>query len=319
MQKFERPRFELSEDELDSNYGKFTIAPLERGFGTTIGNALRRVMLSSLPGGGIYSVKINGVFHEFSSIPGVKEDVTMIILRLKDLVLRVSGDESYTLRLTVTGPANVKASDIVCPTGVEIINPDLPIATVAEGGSLEMELMVRNGRGYVSADENKQLYQSASQGIGTIYTDSIYTPIKKANFTVEPARVGQNVRYDSLVLEVWTDGSLSPKEAVAMASKILSDHLELLVNIDKSIAESEDSMKEKSNEQKTKKIHMSIEDMDLTVRSYNCLKRAGITSVEELTQKTEEEMARVRNLGKKSLKEVKEKLNSMGLHFRVHE
>lgn len=319
MEKFERPRFELVEDVQDNTYGKFTIGPLERGFGTTIGNAMRRVMLSSLPGGGVYSVKINGVFHEFSSIPGVKEDVTMIILKLKELILKVDGDDDYTLRLTATGPMNVTAGDIVCPTGVEILNPELEIATIALGGVLEMELKVRNGRGYVSADENKQLYQNASQGIGTIYTDSIYTPIKKVNFTVEPARVGQNVKYDSLELEVWTDGSITPMESVSWAAKILIDHLTMFMNIENSIAESGDSMKEKVNEQKAKKINMTIEDMDLTVRSYNCLKRAGIMTVEELIQKTEDEMSRVRNLGKKSLKEVKDKINNMGLHFKTRE
>ena len=319
MEKFERPKFELTKDYQEGNYGRFTISPLERGFGTTIGNAMRRVMLSSLPGGGIFSVKINGVFHEFSSIPGVKEDVTMIILRLKDLILKVDGDDEYTLRITAAGPTIVTAKDIICPTGVEVLNPDLEICTIAAGGDLEMELKVKNGRGYVSADENKRLHQNSSQGIGTIYTDSIYTPVTKANFTVEPARVGQSVKYDSLALEVWTDGSLTPTEAVAWAAKILIDHLNLFANIDQNIAESEDLMKEKANEQKAKKIHMSIEDMDLTVRSYNCLKRAGIANVEELTQKTEDEMARVRNLGKKSLKEVKEKLSSMGLSFKAHD
>ncbi len=319
MEKFERPKFELTKDYQEGNYGRFTIGPLERGFGTTIGNAMRRVMLSSLPGGGIFSVKINGVFHEFSSIPGVKEDVTMIILRLKDLILKVDGDDEYTLRITAAGPTIVTAKDIICPTGVEVLNPNLEICTIAAGGDLEMELKVKNGRGYVSADENKRLHQNSSQGIGTIYTDSIYTPVTKANFTVEPARVGQSVKYDSLALEVWTDGSLTPTEAVAWAAKILIDHLNLFANIDQNIAESEDLMKEKANEQKAKKIHMSIEDMDLTVRSYNCLKRAGIANVEELTQKTEDEMARVRNLGKKSLKEVKEKLSSMGLSFKAHD
>lgn len=319
MEKFERPKFELTRDIQDGNYGKFTIGPLERGFGTTIGNAIRRVMLSSLPGGGIFSIKINGVFHEFSSIPGVKEDVTMIILRLKDLILKVDGDEEYTLRIVAQGPTIVTAKDITCPTGVDILNPDLEICTIASGGALEMELKVQNGRGYVSADENKQIHQNSSQGIGTIYTDSIYTPIKKANFTVNPARVGQNVKYDSLELEVWTDGSLTPDEAMAWSAKILIDHLTLFANIDQNIANSDDLMKEKANEQAAKKIQMSIEDMDLTVRSYNCLKRAGIANVEELTQKTEDEMARVRNLGKKSLKEVKDKLQSMGLSFRTHD
>ena len=319
MQKFERPNFEIKESVESDNYGKFEISPLERGFGTTIGNSLRRVMLSSLPGGAVYSIKIDGVFHEFSSIKGVKEDVTMIILNIKNLILKISGDDAYTLRVNVKGPCTLKAGDIDCPTGVEVLNKDLVIATLDEGGVLDMELKAKNGRGYVSADENKRIYQNSSQGIGTIYTDAIYTPVTRVNFTTEPARVGQNTKYDALEIEVWTDGSITPSQSIALASKILIDHLELFKAIDEIAINPESTVKEQTAEASAKKVNMSVEDMDLTVRSYNCLKRAGITNVEELTQKTEEEISRVRNLGKKSLKEVIEKLASLGLSFKQYE
>lgn len=319
MQKFERPKFEIKEYVESENYGKFVITPLERGFGTTIGNALRRVMLSSLPGGAVYSIKVDGVYHEFSSVKGVKEDVTLIILHLKNLILKISGDETYTLRITAKGPCKVTAKDIVCPTGVEVLNPDLEIATIDEGGVLEMEMKAKNGRGYISADENKKIYQNSSQGIGTIYTDAIYTPITKANYSVEPTRVGQNVKYDELTMEVWTDGSITPTESLALASKILIDHFELLTHVEEAVMGQESCMKEHINEVNSSKMSIPIEDLDLTVRSYNCLKRAGIQNTDELTQKTEEEMSRVRNLGKKSLKEVKEKLNQLGLNFRQYE
>ncbi len=319
MQKFERPKFEIEEINEKENYGRFSITPLERGFGTTLGNAIRRVMISSLPGGAVYSIKIEGVFHEFSSIKGVKEDVTLIILHLKNLILKIQDDETYSLRINAKGPCTVTAADIVCPTGVEILNPDLVIATIDEGGVLDMELKAKNGRGYVSADENKRAYQNSSQGIGTIYTDSIFTPVVRANYTTEPARVGQNVKYDALKVEVWTDGSLTPSAAIALAAKILIDHLALFEDIDAIAKDKESCVKEKVHETDVKKINMSVEDLDLTVRSYNCLKRAGITNVEELTQKTEEEMSRVRNLGKKSLKEVKEKLQQLGLGFKQYE
>ena len=319
MQKFERPKFEIKEYVESEHYGKFVITPLERGFGTTIGNALRRVMLSSLPGGAVYSIKVDGVYHEFSSVKGVKEDVTLIILHLKNLILKISGDETYTLRITAKGPCKVTAKDIVCPTGVEVLNPDLEIATIDEGGVLEMEMKAKNGRGYISADENKKIYQNSSQGIGTIYTDAIYTPITKANYTVEPTRVGQNVKYDELTMEVWTDGSITPTESLALASKILIDHFELLTHVEEAVMGQESCMKEHINEVNSSKMSIPIEDLDLTVRSYNCLKRAGIQNTDELTHKTEEEMSRVRNLGKKSLKEVKEKLNQLGLNFRQYE
>ena len=316
MNKFERPKFKVGEYVESENYGRFVISPLERGFGTTLGNALRRTMLSSLPGDAVYSVKIDGVFHEFSSIKGVREDVTLIVLNIKSLILDIADDDVYTLRISAKGPCTVKAEDIILPAGVEILNPQLEIAHLDQGGELEMELLARKGRGYVSADENKLLYQGSSQGIGTIYTDSIYTPVVKANYTVEPTRVGQSAKYDELTMEVWTNGSIDPKESLALAAKILISHLDLLTNIDAEISEMDSVMKDHVNEGNAKKVNMSIDDLDLTVRSYNCLKRAGISTVEELTQKTEEEMSRVRNLGKKSLKEVKEKLQALNLSFK---
>ena len=315
MNKFERPKFKVSDYVESENYGKFVISPLERGFGTTLGNALRRTMLSSLPGGAVYSIKVDGVFHEFSSIKGVKEDVTLIVLNIKNLILDIADDDVYTLRISAKGPCTVKAEDIILPAGVEILNPELEIAHLDKGGELDMELMARKGRGYVSADENKVLYQGSSQGIGTIYTDAIYTPVVKTNFSVEPTRVGQSGKFDALTIEIWTDGSINPKESLALAAKILISHLELLSEIDTEVNEMDSLMKDYVNDGSAKKINMAIEDLDLTVRSYNCLKRAGIGSVQELTEKTEEEMARVRNLGKKSLKEVKEKLAELNLTF----
>lgn len=319
MNKFERPKFKVSEYVESDNYGKFVISPLERGFGTTLGNALRRTMISSLPGGAVYSIKVDGVFHEFSSIKGVREDVTMIVLNIKSLILDISDDDVYTLRIAAKGPCTVKAEDIILPAGVEVLNPELEIAHLDKGGELDIEMLARKGRGYVSADENKQLYQGSSQGIGTIYTDSIYTPVVKANYEVEPTRVGQSAKYDELTMEVWTNGSIDPKESIALASKILMSHLELLTEIDEDVNEMGSVMKDYVNEGNAKKINMTIDDLDLTVRSYNCLKRAGISTVDELTQKSEEEMSRVRNLGKKSLKEVKEKLLALGLSFKSND
>ena len=316
MNKFERPKFKVSEYVESDNYGKFVISPLERGFGTTLGNALRRTMISSLPGGAVYSMKVDGVFHEFSSIKGVKEDVTLIVLNVKNLILKIDSDDVYTLRIAAKGPCTVTAADIICPAGVEVLNPDLEIAHLDKGGELNIELMARKGRGYVSADENKLLYQGSSQGIGTIYTDALYTPVVKANYTVEPTRVGQSAKYDELTMEIWTDGSINPKDSFALAAKILISHLELFTEIDSEISGMESLMKDYVNDGSAKKVNMSIDDLDLTVRSYNCLKRAGISTVEELTQKTEDEMSRVRNLGKKSLKEVKEKLQALNLNFK---
>lgn len=319
MQKFERANFEVKEYIESEHYGKFVIEPLERGFGTTIGNALRRVLLSSLPGAAVYSIKIDGIYHEFTSIPGVEEDVTMMILNIKKLIMKIDNDDVYTLRISAKGPMTVTAGDIICPTGVEMLNTDLEIAHLAEGATLEMELKARNGRGYISADKNKALYQGASQGIGTIYTDSIYTPIDRISYEVEPARVGQDARYDRLIFEIWTNGSITPQMSLALGSKILIDHLDLLTTVHEAVAEMDSCMKDANGEVISKGLVMMIEDLDLSVRSYNCLKRAGIQTVEELTQKTEDEMMRVRNLGKKSLKEVKDKIYELGLSFKSFE
>lgn len=316
MQKFERADFEVQEYVESENYGKFVLSPLERGFGTTIGNALRRVLLSSLPGGAVFSIKVDGVYHEFTSIPGVREDVSMIILQLKQLIMTIEDDDVYTLQISAKGPCTVTAGDIICPAQVEILNKDLEIAHLEQGTSLEMELKAKNGRGYVSADINKQLNSGSSQGIGTVYTDSIYTPIEKVAYTVDPARVGQDAKYDALTMEITTDGSINPQKALSMAAKILIDHLEIVADINEDVANMEDVIKEGGQEAPNKGQQMMIEDLDLSVRSYNCLKRAGIQTVDELTQKTEEEMMRVRNLGKKSLKEVKDKLTELGLGFK---
>lgn len=319
MQKFERANFEVKEYVESEHYGKFVIEPLERGFGTTIGNALRRVLLSSLPGAAVYSIKVDGVYHEFTNISGVEEDVTMMILNIKNLIMKIDDDEVYTLRISAKGPMTVTAGDIICPTGVEILNPDLAIAHLEAGASLEMELKARNGRGYISADGNKALYQGASQGIGTIYTDSIYTPIDRISYEVEPARVGQDAKYDRVIFEIWTNGSITPQMSLALGSKILIDHLDLLTTVHEAVADMDSCMKDANGEVVNKGLVMMIEDLDLSVRSYNCLKRAGIQTVEELTQKTEDEMMRVRNLGKKSLKEVKDKIYELGLSFKSFE
>ena len=316
MQKFERADFEVQEYVESENYGKFVLSPLERGFGTTIGNALRRVLLSSLPGAAVFSIKVDGVYHEFTSIPGVREDVSMIILQLKQLVMKIEDDEVYTLQISAKGPCTITAGDIICPAQVEVINKDLEIAHLEKDVTLEMELKAKNGRGYISADLNKQLNQGSSQGIGTVFTDSIYTPVEKVAYNVEPTRVGEDVKYDAVTLEVWTDGSINPQKAIAMAAKILIDHLDIVAGINDEVLQMDEVLKEGNTEQPSKGQQMMIEDLDLSVRSYNCLKRAGIQTVDELTQKTEDEMMRVRNLGKKSLKEVEDKLIELGLGFK---
>ena len=316
MQKFQRADFEVQEYVESENYGKFVLSPLERGFGTTIGNALRRVLLSSLPGAAVFSIKVDGVYHEFTSIPGVREDVSMIILQLKQLVMKIEDDEVYTLQISAKGPCTITAGDIICPAQVEVINKDLEIAHLEKDVTLEMELKAKNGRGYISADLNKQLNQGSSQGIGTVFTDSIYTPVEKVAYNVEPTRVGEDVKYDAVTLEVWTDGSINPQKAIAMAAKILIDHLDIVAGINDEVLQMDEVLKEGNTEQPSKGQQMMIEDLDLSVRSYNCLKRAGIQTVDELTQKTEDEMMRVRNLGKKSLKEVKDKLIELGLGFK---
>ena len=319
MQKFERAHFEVKEYDESKHYGKFVFEPLERGFGTTIGNALRRVLLSSLPGAAVFSIKVDGVYHEFTSIPGIVEDVTTMILNIKTLVMKIQDDEIYTLRISKQGPGEVTGADIYCPEGVEVLSKDLHICTLEEGGMLEMELQARVGRGYVNADTNKQLYQTPNQPLVIIYTDSIYTQIEKVSYSVDPTRVGQNANYDKVTLEVWSDSSISPAESLALSAKILIDHLELLTNVDEAVNDMESVMKEAQGEVQNKGLVMMIEDLDLSVRSYNCLKRAGIQTVEELTQRTEDEMMRVRNLGKKSLKEVKDKLYDLGLNFKSYE
>ena len=316
MQKFERADFEVQEYVESENYGKFVLSPLERGFGTTIGNALRRVLLSSLPGAAVFSIKVDGVYHEFTSIPGVREDVSMIVLQLKQLVMKIEDDEVYTLQISAKGPCTITAGDIICPAQVEVINKDLEIAHLEKDVTLEMELKAKNGRGYISADLNKQLNQGSSQGIGTVFTDSIYTPVEKVAYNVEPTRVGEDVKDDAVTLEVWTDGSINPQKAIAMAAKILIDHLDIVAGINDEVLQMDEVLKEGNTEQPSKGQQMMIEDLDLSVRSYNCLKRAGIQTVDELTQKTEDEMMRVRNLGKKSLKEVKDKLIELGLGFK---
>lgn len=316
MQKFERADFEVKEYVESENYGKFVLSPLERGFGTTIGNALRRVLLSSLPGAAVFSIKVDGVYHEFTTIPGIREDVSMIILQLKQLVMTIEDDDVYDLQISAKGPCTITAGDIICPAQVEILNKDLEIAHLEKDVTLEMELKAKNGRGYVSADINKQLNQGASQGIGTVYTDSIYTPIEKVSYNVEPTRVGEDVKYDSLTMEIWTDGSINPRKALSLAAKILIDHLDIVASINEDILNMDNVIMEGTTEQPNKGQQMMIEDLDLSVRSYNCLKRAGIQTVDELTQKTEDEMMRVRNLGKKSLKEVKDKLIELGMGFK---
>ena len=316
MQKFERPKFKISDYVEDEHYGKFVISPLERGFGITLGNALRRTLLSSLPGAAVYSIKVDGVFHEFSSIKGVKEDVTLIILNIKQLILDITDDDTYTLKISAKGPCTVKAKDIILPGNVTILNPELEIAHLEQGGSLEMELMARNGRGYVSGDENKKLYQGSSQGIGTIYTDAIYTPCVKANFEVEPTRVGQSTKFDELTVEVETNGSINPKEAIALAAKILISHFELITDIDQLTSGLGSLINDAETGDFSKVLSMSIDEMSLTVRSYNCLKRANILTVEDLVNKTEDDMGHVRNLGKKSIKEIKEKLAELNLSFK---
>ena len=317
MQKFERAHFEVKEYVESDNYGKFVLEPLERGFGITLGNALRRVLISSLPGAAVFSIKADGVYHEFTTIPGVREDVAMMILNIKDLVMKIDDDEIYTLKISAKGPCTVTAGDIICPESVEILNKDLVIAHVEKGGVLEMELKAKNGRGYVSSDANKQIFQGSSTSIGTVFTDSIYTPIEKVAYDVEPTRVGQDAKYDRLVMEIYTDGSITPQMAISLASKILIDHLDIITNVREEVNGMESIMKENNNEVTHREQSMMIEDLDLSVRSYNCLKRAGIQPVDELTQKTEEEMMRVRNLGKKSMKEVKEKITELGLSFKA--
>ena len=311
MIEIEKPKIEIAELSDDNIYGKFVVEPLERGYGTTLGNSLRRVLLSSLPGASVSTIKIQGVLHEFSTIPGVLEDVPEIILNIKDIAAKMYTDEPVTLRIEVEGPKEVTAGDIITGPDVEIINKDLHIATVNEDGKLYMELEMNKGRGYVTAERNKK----EGQAIGVIPVDSIYTPVKKANFLVENARVGQITDYDRLTLEVWTNGTIKPDEATSLGAKILTEHLNLFIGLTDHVNDVE-IMVEKEEDKKEKVLEMTIEELDLSVRSYNCLKRASINTVEELTQKTEEDMMKVRNLGKKSLEEVQKKMAELGLSLK---
>lgn len=308
----EKPGIEALDLTADGTYGKFVVEPLERGYGTTLGNSLRRVLLSSLPGYAITSVKIDGVLHEFSTIDGVKEDVTEIVLNLKGVILKIHGDGPKTIYIDASGKCEVTAGDIKADSDVEILNPDHLIATLEEGAVLKMELTCDRGRGYVSAERNKQLMQPV---IGVIAIDSIYTPVLKVNYTVENTRVGQITDYDKLSLEAWTDGTISAQEAVSLGAKILTDHLNLFVDLSEEARETE-TMIVKNDDSKGKILEMTIEELDLSVRSFNCLKRAGINTVEDLTNRSEEDMMRVRNLGRKSLDEVVAKLESLNFSLR---
>ena len=310
MIEIEKPTINKYIDE-DGSYGKFVVEPLERGYGTTLGNALRRILLSSLPGAAVTSIKIDGVLHEFSTIPGVKEDVTEIILNLKKLAVRLNGESTKRVIINAVGPKEVTAADIIGDADMEIFNPDLHIATLEENATLVMEINLARGRGYVPAEMNK----TESTPISVIPVDSIYTPVRKVNFTVENTRVGQVTDYDRLVLEIWTDGSITPDEGVSIGAKIMQEHLNLFIQLTDATGAME-IMVEKEEDQKEKALEMTIEELELSVRSFNCLKRAAINTVEELTQKSEDDMMKVRNLGKKSLDEVKAKLEELGLGLR---
>ena len=313
MLQFEKPIYKIT-DSIESNfYGRFELEPLERGFGTTIGNALRRVMLSSLPGSAISSVKIEGVLHEFQTIDGVYEDVTTIILNLKGVVFKNHSNETKTVRINATKEGEVTAGDIECDADIEVINKDKVIATLSKGGSLNIEMTVTNGRGYVKSEENKRLYDIKKAGV--IAIDSLYSPIERVSYEVGSARVGQDESYDKLILDVWTNGSIKPEEAIALASRILIEHFQILTDLS-SIADVSGMMIEKTEDPKVKALETSIEDLDFSVRAYNCLKRAGIHTLQDLVNKSESDMMKIRNLGKKSLKEVLDKIRDMGLILR---
>jgi DNA-directed RNA polymerase subunit alpha len=311
MLEIEKPKIEIVEMNEDNTYGKFVVEPLERGYGITLGNSLRRILLSSLPGAAVTSVKIDGVLHEFSTIPGVVEDVTDIILNLKSLCLKIYGEDEKILRIETATEGVITAGDIIHDADIEILNPELVIATLSDNSRLAMEITVSKGRGYVTAERNKK----GDHIIGVIPIDSAFTPVKKVNYTVENTRVGQITDFDKLSLEVWTNGSIRPDEATSLSAKILNDHLRLFIGLTESVSDVE-IMVEKEEEQKDKLLEMTIEELDLSVRSYNCLKRAGINTVEELIQRNEEDMMKVRNLGKKSLEEVINKLEELGLSLR---
>ena len=312
---FERTNFELEIHDPSENYARVVCTPLERGFGTTLGNALRRVLLSSLPGTSVYCVEVEGAVHEFTALEGVEEDLTQIILNLKDLILKSDtiSDEEYSADVDITGPATLKASDIELPTGLEIVNGDLEIAHIAEGGRLRITLHIKNGRGYVTSEQNKILNRLPLHAIAT---DSNYSSVTRVQYDVDPTRVGHDSQYDKLTLQVWTNGAISPVDAISLASKILIAHFEKFLTIGQKDLDSINLVKDKETPSEDKFEDLTVEDLDLSVRSYNCLKRAGIATVAELTQKTEAEMMKVRNLGRKSLKEVKDKLEEKGLSFK---
>ncbi|RNF38603.1 DNA-directed RNA polymerase subunit alpha [Planococcus salinus] len=311
MLEIEKPKIETVEIGNDSKFGKFVVEPLERGYGTTLGNSLRRILLSSLPGAAVTSIQIDGVLHEFSTVEGVEEDVASIILNIKKLALKIYSDEEKVIEIDVKGDGTVTAADITHDSDVEILNPDLYIATIAKGGHLRMRMYANRGRGYARADQNKR----EDLPIGVIPIDSIYTPVSRVNFQVENTRVGQLAHFDKLSLDVWTDGSIGPKEAIALGAKIFTEHLNIFVGLTDE-AQTAEIMVEKEEDQKEKVLEMTIEELDLSVRSYNCLKRAGINTVHELASKSEDDMMKVRNLGRKSLEEVKVKLEDLGLGLR---
>ncbi|MFD4852929.1 DNA-directed RNA polymerase subunit alpha [Bacillus mycoides] len=311
MIEIEKPKIETVELNEDAKYGKFVIEPLERGYGTTLGNSLRRILLSSLPGAAVTAIQIDGVLHEFSTVEGVVEDVTTMILNLKKLALKIYSEEEKTLEIDVQGEGIVTAADITHDSDVEILNPDLHIATLAKNAHFRMRLTAKRGRGYTPADANK----SEDQPIGVIPIDSIYTPVSRVTYQVEKTRVGQVANYDKLTLDVWTDGSIGPKEAISLGAKILTEHLNIFVGLTDE-AQNAEIMVEKEEDQNEKVLELTIEELDLSVRSYNCLKRAGINTEQDIDKKTEELIIKVRNLGRKSLEEVKHKLEELGLGLR---
>jgi DNA-directed RNA polymerase subunit alpha len=313
MLNFEKPMYKITDYVESNSFGKFELEPLERGFGTTLGNALRRVMLSSMPGSAIVAFKAEGVMHEFTTIPGIVEDVTTIVLNLKNIVVKNNTDEVKKLTLSVNEEKIVTAADIVLDEGVEIVNPDQVICTISKGGKLEMELLVANGRGYVPSNENKSFVDN--QKLGFIPIDALYSPIERISYDVDSARVGQNANYDKLIMNVQTNGSIRPEEAMALAAKILIEHLNIVTDLSE-IADMTGIMNAKQEDSKLKKLETSIDDLDFSVRAYNCLKRAGVNTLGDLTEKSELEMMKIRNLGKKSLKEVIDKIKDMGLKFR---
>lgn len=315
MVEIEKPRIECIENPNDGTYGKYVVEPLERGYGTTLGNALRRILLSSLPGTAVTTIKIAGVQHEFCTIPGVKEDVTQIVLNVKKIIAKLYGTGTKTVYIQASGEGEVTAGDIKADGEVEILNPDLHIATLGPDASLNMELTMSHGRGYVPADRNKVNQQAV---IGVIPVDSIYSPVLKVNYTVENTRVGNMTDYDKLTVEVWTDGTITARDAVSLSAKILSDLFVLFTDLSETVG-SRSTVVEKPETQRDKVLEMTIEELDLSVRSFNCLKRANINTVQDLTEKTEDEMMKVRNLGRKSLEEVMNKLSMMGLSLKSEE